>query len=98
MRTSIEKILKKFVFGDVDISYYEINSYPSPLMNLKNYEVEIYTSLDIDMVDAERMLERLETAFKMLGFGAVSGNMFNDVNKDKLLIRVTGFIRTEGDN
>ena len=97
MKTAIEKILNNFVIGDIDISYYDIDSYPTPEMDVKEYEVEIYTPLDISMDEAQGLLDRLITAFNLLGFSRVNGNMFHDANKDKLLIRARGHIKTEGD-
>jgi hypothetical protein len=49
------------------------------------------------MDEAQGLLDRLITAFNLLGFSRVDGNMFHDANKDKLLIRARGHIKTEGD-
>jgi len=93
MEEAIKKILKRFVLRNTDIEYYIIHNYPTPEMNEKYYEVEIYLSLGTPMVEADGLLYRLETALKMLGFNEVYGNMFHDENKDKLLIRGTGKIK-----
>jgi len=93
MNKAIEKILNNFVIGDTDISYYHIHGYPTPEKNVSYYEVEIYLSLDTPPVESEAILDRLETSFIMLGFETVSGNFFHDEDRDKLLIRVTGYIK-----
>ena len=93
MNKAIEKILNNFVIGDTNISYYHIHGYPTPEKNVSYYEVEIYLSLDTPMVEADGLLYRLESSLKLLGFNDVNGNMFNDENKDKLLVRVTGYIK-----
>ena len=93
MTKAIDKILNNFVIVGTDISYYHINEYPTPEMNLKYYEVEIYLSLATPREESEKLLNRLETSLKLLGFGDVYGNMYNDENIDKLLIRATGYIR-----
>jgi hypothetical protein len=93
MKKAIEKILNNFVFGDSNISHYDIDYYPTPEAFLTHYVVEIYTPLDISMDEAQGLLDRLQTALNMLGFTYVDGNMFNDANKDKLLIRAHGKIK-----
>ena len=93
MKEAIEKILNNFVLGDIKISYYDINIYPTPELKTSLYDAEIFAPLNIPMVDAETILERLKTCFTMLGFQSVSGNLFHDADRDKLLIRVTGTMR-----
>jgi len=95
MTKAIEKILNNFVFDDIDISYYDIDYYPTPELNEKVYSVEVFTPLDINVVDAEALLDRLNSALKLLGFRSVSGNIFHDADKEKLLIRSSGKIKLE---
>lgn len=95
MTKAIEKILNNFVFGDIDISYYDIDFHPTPELNEKVYSVEVFTPLDINVVDAEALLDKLNSALKLLGFSSVGGNIFHDADRDKLLIRSSGKIKLE---
>jgi len=95
MEKAIEKILNNFVIGNIDISYYEIESHLNPADNMKDYVVDIYVPLSISTLDAEALLDRLKTAFNLLGFTRVKGNIFHDANVEKLLIRVRGYIKKD---
>jgi len=95
MEKAIEKILNNFVIGNIDISYYEIESHLLPADNMKVYVADIYVPLSISTVDAEALLDRLKTAFNLLGFTRVKGNIFHDADVEKLLIRVRGYIKKD---
>ena len=84
MKEALEKILKNFVFGGVKISYYDITEYPTPEMNKKSYEVEIYVPSGTMLGEMENLGDRLESAFHMLGFKQVNWNMYYSGDKDKL--------------
>ena len=95
MKDALEKLLNNFVIGDNDISYYEIENHPTDEDGVLNYVVAIYVPLDIDMKDADAILDRLKTAFSLLGFTRVNGNIFGQENWNNLLIRGRGHIKKE---
>lgn len=92
MKRTIDKILNNFVFFDKDINHYTIDKYPTPERNVAKYEVSIWTNHSISSKDVSIISERLETAFKMLGFRSSRINLFNDLQRGEFLIKGVGDI------
>jgi hypothetical protein len=93
MKEGIEKILKKYVFGDVGVVYYDIEVYPTPENQRKFYEIEIYLSLSTSIDAAEDLMERLKTGMAMMGFTQIFVNMSYETERDKLLVKGTAYIK-----
>lgn len=93
MKEAIEKILENFVFGDIEIEYYTIDDYQTEELDVKEYDVKVFVSPKIDMVDAEALQSRLETALRMLGFFSIDGVIVYLEDIDKMLIRSAGKVK-----
>lgn len=93
MKEAIEKMLENFVFDGIDIEYYLIEDYITPEEKVKQYEVKIFVSPSIDMVDAETLRSRLESGLTMLGFNSIIDAIVYLEDIDKILIRTAGKVR-----
>ena len=90
MKNAIEKILNSFVFENVNIIEKDISVYTTDDDNVFRYVVKLVIPGNTSMETAERLLERLNDAFAMLGFHSIYSNIVYLDERDKLQVRTQG--------
>ena len=88
MRKGILKLIKNFVFRDVDIVDYEIKNYIYG--DVEKYEIEVYVADKYSDEEIKEMLDKLKSSIKMLGLKHVHGSRYNFTDKKVIYIIVVG--------
>ena len=97
MKGAIEKILRNFVFEDIELPEFRITSNESPETGKTVYRVDLFIPKDHVAMSSLKgnieIMERMKTALVVLGLSGVSGNRFID-NFGDMLMTTEGYIRT----
>jgi hypothetical protein len=97
MEKAIKKILKNFVFEDGELPEFRITSNESPETGKTDYRVDLFLPKDHKVMSSLKgnieIMERMKTAFVVLGLSGVKGNRFID-NFGDMLMTTEGYLMT----
>ena len=89
MKQALGKVLKNYVLDNIDFIDYDIKEY-MPTDEVKKFEVEIYIHGGTPMTTAEEIKTRLKEVFEMFGLRVIRAYIYNEDQRDKLVIKVEG--------